>query len=204
MRTDIIPMLPDVRHKLFEEFHNTLNDPSNQGGEIRGAFAYATLGGVQNFVEKLSSGSGWNSARKRLLVGIHNAITEPAALRDLRKIERAEIRTYVPGGKLKLSVFGMTPVFHPKVLAFVSSRGLIAIQVGSPNLTGAAIGDKPKNYEFALSLSAENVSSLDTKGKFDHWWTTIWRSSRITDNRFIRQYAKLRQQLFDNNPTLRS
>lgn len=204
MRTEIIPVSPDVRHELFEGFHNALNDPSNQGGEIRGAFAYATSDGVRNLIDRLSSGSGWNSASKRLLVGVHNAITEPAAMRELRKIEQAEIRTFVPGGKLTPRALAMAPVFHPKVLALMSSRGLVAIQAGSPNLSKAAIGQKPTNYEFALSLSAINASPLDTGGEFDNWWTNIWNRSRVTDNKFIQQYAKLRQHLLDKNPILRT
>lgn len=204
MRTDIVPVFPNDRHELFHAFISALDEPSSQGGEVRGAFAYATLAGVRRFIDLVSSASGWSSAKKRMLVGVHNAITEPAALRELRSVERAEVRTFVPGRKLTQRAFAMPPVFHPKVLALVTDRGLIAIQAGSPNLTDSAIGESPSNYELALSTLSAGASSLDTQGKFDNWWTKLWAASRVVDNRFIQQYAHLRQQLLDANPILRA
>ena len=204
MRSDIVPVSPDAPHELFDAFVSALNAPSSHGAEVRGAFAYATVGGVQQFINLISSASGWSSAKKRILVGVHNAITEPAALGVLRDIARTEVRAFVPGDKLTLRAFTMTPVFHPKVLALVTSHGLIAIQAGSPNLTSAAIGERPTNYELALSTLAATSSSIDAQGRFDDWWMELWDRSRAVDARFIRQYARLRQQILDSNPILRA
>ncbi len=204
MEFDILPVSPNAQHKLFEAFVSALDKPSVQDIEIRGAFAYATIGGIQKFTNTFSSASGWNSAKKRILVGVHNAITEPAGLNELRNLERTEVRAFVPGGRLELRAFAMTPVFHPKVLALVTHQGLVAIQAGSPNLTSAAIGDRPTNYELAVSTLAADAASLDGDGRFDSWWADLWDASRVVNRRFIRQYAQVRQQILDNNPILRS
>ena len=98
MRFDILPVVPNAPHDLFEAFVSALDELSSQGAEIRGAFAYASVGGVRQFINRVSLAQGWNSAKKRILVGVHNAITEPAALSLLRNVERTEVR-YVCTGK---------------------------------------------------------------------------------------------------------
>ena len=203
MISDIVTIFPNAPHKLFDTFVSGLDALSSHDAEVRGAFAYATVGGVHQFINLISSAGGWNSVKKRILVGVHNAITEPAALGVLRGIERTKVRAFVPGGKLILRALTMTPVFHPKVLALVTSDGLIAIQAGSPNLSSAAMGERPSNYELALSTLATDGSSLDVQGRFENWWTELWEHSRDVDARFIRQYAGLRQQMLNNNPILR-
>lgn len=203
MLSDIVPIFPNTPHKLFDTFASGLDGLSSDDAEVRGAFAYATIGGVQQLINLISSACGWKSVKKRILVGVHNAITEPAALGVLRDIERTEVRAFVPGRKLILRAFTMTPVFHPKVLALVTSDGLQAIQAGSPNLSSAAMGETPSNYELAMSILASDGSSLDAHGRFENWWTELWERSRPVDWRFIRQYARLRQQMLNNNPVLR-
>ena len=204
MKFDIVPVFPNAPHDLFDAFVSALDEPSTQDAEVRAAFAYATVGGVKQFINTLSSARGWNSAKKRILVGVHNAITEPAGLNELRSVERTQIRAFVPGRRLTHRAFAMTPVFHPKVLALVTNYGLTAIQAGSANLTSAAIGKSPSNYELALSTLAADASSLDAQGKFDNWWVSLWDASRVVDRRFIRQYARLRQQVLEDNPILRT
>ena len=202
MRGDIRAVFPNTPHELFEEFVSALDDPSNRNPEIRGAFAYATRGGVQQFVNLIGAARQWRSAKKRLVVGIHNAITEPQALSMLHNVERTELRAFVPGRVLTHAAFTIAPVFHPKVVALVTDYGLAAIQAGSPNLTSAAIGERPKNYELTTSGFATDASSLDTEGKFEEWWEEVWRASRKVNDRFVRQYARLRDQVIKENPIL--
>ena len=128
----------------------------------------------------------------------------PRGLTSYAVSERTQIRAFVPGRRLTHRAFAMTPVFHPKVLALVTNYGLTAIQAGSANLTSAAIGKSPSNYELALSTLAADASSLDAQGKFDNWWVSLWDASRVVDRRFIRQYARLRQQVLEGNPILRT
>ena len=127
-----------------------------------------------------------------------------AALGVLRNIERTEVRAFVPGRRLEDRAIVTPPVFHPKVLALVTNHGLIAIQAGSPNLTSAAIGERPTNYELALSTLSTDATSLDTQGRFNNWWVELWEASRVVDKRFIQSYAKLRQRILDSNPILRA
>ena len=186
-----MPVFPNAPHELFEAFVSALDKPSTQDAEVRGAFAYATVGGIQQFINAISPARGWNMAKKRIIVGVHNAITEPAGLNELRNIERTEVRAFVPGRRLTRRAFARTPVFHPKVLALVTNHGLTAIQAGSANLTSAAMGERPTNYELALSSLASDAASLDNHGKFESWWGTLWDSSRVVDRSFIRAIRAL-------------
>ena len=202
MTTEVIPVYAGFPHSLFDTFTNALDTSADPTVEVRAAYAYATVGGVQKLIDRVGKAERWNSTQKRVLVGVHNAVTEPAALEILRNIKRAEVRAFVPGGKLKQGVFASAPVFHPKVLALVTSVGLSAIQAGSPNLTSAAVGERPTNYELALSTIAVDGSSLDDPGDFEQWWTYLWDNSRPVNRPFIRRYAGLRQQVLDLNPIL--
>ncbi len=204
MRFDIVPIKPNASHDLFKALVNALDEPSNQGAEVRAAFAYATVGGIHQLIDTLSTAKGWKSAKKQIMVGVHNGITEPAGLNELRGLERTQIRAFVPGRRLTWRAFAMTPVFHPKVLALVTNHGLTAIQAGSANLTSAAMGVSPTNYELVLSTFAAPAASLDAQGKFDSWWMDLWDASRVVNWRFIMQYARLRQQVLEANPILRT
>lgn len=204
MRCVISPVVPGTPHSLFESFIGALDDPSNRNPEIRGAFAYATRAGVHQFLSQLGAATRWDSAKKRLLVGLHNAITEPEALCTLRAVGRAQVRAFVPRRSLTLESLTIVPVFHPKVLALVTRDGLTAIQAGSPNLTYAAIGRMPKNYELAITTVTTNAYSLDYEEGFEQWWQGLWRASRVVNEAFIHQYARLREQALNDNPILRA
>ena len=202
MTTEVISVYADVPHSLFDTFTNALDSSADPNVEVRAAYAYATVGGVQKLIDRIGTARRWNVAQKRVLVGVHSGITEPAALEILRTMKLAEVRAFVPGGRLTQRAFASTPVFHPKVLALVTNAGLTAIQAGSPNLTSAAVGERPTNYELALSTIADNGFSLDNRGDFERWWTHLWDNSRPVNRRFIRRYAGLRQQVLDLNPIL--
>ena len=188
---------------LFGELTTLLEDANSETTEVWAAFAYATTAGVRSFLNAIGNANSWPTVRKRFIVGVHNAITEPAALRELREIQRIEVRAFVPGGRLTESAFGRKPLFHPKMIAIWDSGNLVAIHAGSPNLTLAAIGHSPSNYEMAVSVVAMDDASIGSGASFDEWWDEVWQESRKVDAGFIRSYARARKGVIDANPILR-
>jgi len=148
----------------------------------------------------------WDYVPKRFIIGVHHAITEPAALSSLCRLPKAEVRAFVPRGRLSLASFDATPVFHPKVLAVSAQQGqrLTLLQAGSMNMTAAAVSASPQNYEFAIGLVAEGGIVREHAQRFEEWWSAIWSASQRIDSRFVNRYAALREQALEENPLLRS
>ena len=200
----LLPVAPDRPHELFDRFAEALGNTFSRDAEVRAAFAYATFSGVDEFLNVIAAAQNWQAVRKRILVGVHNAITEPAALEELRGLDRVEVRAFVPGGRLRETTFAMKPVFHPKVIALEENQTLKAIQAGSSNLTAAAIGSPAANYEMGMYASATDTAELDADNSFAAWWTPLWNASRIVDRRFVLRYAELRRGVLDRNPIVRA
>ena len=97
----------------------------------------------------------------RLLVRLHNAFTEPERFVPITScLVKLRIIHYLPERRLPSEAFTNGAKFQPPgVLVLVIRNGLTTIQVGSPNLTAATIGMRPKNYELAFSAIAGNASS---------------------------------------------
>ena len=206
MKAHIAPVTAQNPHDLFESFAETLESVRDTDALVRAGFAYATLGGVQQFISHVDAIGNWEGIRKEFMIGIHHAITEPSALENLRRITHSQVRVYVPGRRLGATALVAKPVFHPKVLAISTEDGgnLRMVQTGSTNMTSSAIGCRPQNYEFSLAILAESDASLDQNSRFDTWWLSLWAESRRVDRRFIRNYAELRKRVLDQNPILRS
>ena len=206
MKPHIIPVEPQQQHQVFRLLTQQLCGSGKIDLQLRGAFAYATLGGVHALADEVAHLPIWGSTAKKFVIGVHHAITEPAALGKLCELPEAEVRAFVPGGRLSLSCFDASPVFHPKVLALsrVTGRRLTLLQAGSMNMTASALGAAPQNFEFALGLSAESGLAAAHALRFERWWSKIWSSSQRVDPSFLDRYAKLRETTLDANPILRS
>lgn len=204
MEFRILPVAPDVPHELFQDFTEALQDTRDLDDEVRAAFAYVTYSGIDEFLKAVSESGHWDDATKRILTGVHNAITEPGALERLRNLDRAEVRAFIPGGRLTSGSFAAKPVFHPKVIALTSGKQVKAIQAGSANLSAAAIGTNARNYELATYASSSNDQEIDPDSRFFGWWTALWDASRVVDRRFIRSYADLRREVLERNPMVRA
>lgn len=204
MHTHIAPVSPGSPHELFDSFDQALGASSNDARFLAG-FAYATLEGVHRFISHAEITNAWGPISKRFVIGIHHGITEPSALDFLRGVNKSEVRIFIPGGKLTTQALVATPVFHPKVFALTSSNTKVVrfLQVGSANLTSAAISDLPKNYEVAIALRAGGQASLGATLKFTNWWSKIWTESRAVDKNLIARYADVRLKVLDQNPILR-
>lgn len=204
MEFRILPVAPNFPHELFHDFTEVLRDTKEFDTEIRAAFAYATYRGIDEFLKAVRKSGNWDETSKFILTGVHNAITEPSALEVLRKLERTEVRAFIPGRRLTSGSFSAKPVFHPKVLALTSGEALQAIQAGSANLSAAAIGTEAGNYELATYAGSSKAAELDPDSRFLGWWTEVWDASRVVDRRFIRKYADLRQEALERNPIVRA
>ncbi len=206
MKVRLVPVAAEKPHHFFELLAYSLDAANADNAIVRGGFAYASLGGVQRFLSIVESKESWRHVRKEFLIGIHHAISEPSALETLRKVPHAQVRAFVPRGRLSIGVFDAMPVFHPKVLAISGADGgrVSFLQAGSANMTVSAIGAQPKNYEFSVACQAEGPESVDSKDDFNTWWSAVWDQSREVDRDFIRQYAKLRHGVLEQNPILRS
>lgn len=93
--------------------------------------------------------------------------------------------------------------FHGKVIASGDTGGsrVSAIFVGSMNLTGAALGSVPMNYEAALALTGRTLTR-DLVNTFNAWWQRAWNESLDTSLTLIDAYARARESALENNPDL--
>ena len=164
-------------------------------------FAYATTKGADTLVRALDSGP-WKQIEKRFVIGVHQGITEPKALRFLSSQSNLDVRAYVPGGKLTHVSLFATPLFHPKAMLFRAGKGPIGelLVVSSANLTGNAIGANPKNFECGLVISSNPDGPIAKQ--FSDWWKKIWNKSQQVDPKFIDRYSALRLGTFERNPDL--
>lgn len=172
---------------------------------IRGGFAYATLGGVQQFCTQANSGPVWERIEKEFIIGLHQAITEPSALLALANLSHCTVKVFTPRNRLSLATFSDSPVFHPKVIALCTGAGgnLRFIQAGSANLTSAALASPSSNIEFGLGIASAGSEVIDLERHFGTWWDSLWTQSRTIDEDFIKKYAALRALVLDENPLLR-
>jgi len=164
-------------------------------------FAYATTRGVNTLISALDC-SAWTNIEKRFLIGVHQGITEPQALRMLCSQPKSSLRAYVPGHKLTQAALFATPLYHPKTMLFREGKGpnRELFIVSSANLTGGAIGPNSRNYECGQVTSLEAHSSIGQE--FSGWWAGIWSGSRDVDTKFIDQYSSIRISSFKKNPDL--
>lgn len=205
MSTHIFPITAGVPNALLDPFGQAVGAANARDGRLLSGFAYATLGGVRDFVSHLEGRPPWKPISKQFVIGIHNGITEPAALELLRTLNRSEVRVFIPNGTLNRQALVATPLFHPKVFAVTSVKtGKVTfLQAGSANLTSSALANVPRNYEFSIGLSADGSSSIDSHSSFGKWWSRLWIHSRVVNKSLIERYADLRLKVLEQNPILR-
>lgn len=203
MRFELSCITPGASHQLLRGVAEALASFA-EPLLLRAGFAFVTLAGVERFIEEVGSIHSWSATQKRFVVGLHDGITEPSALERLRKLKAAQVRIFIPGGQLRAVALIGRPLFHPKVIAIsaLNAPKLLFLQAGSANMTKAAMGAEPSNYEFAISLSRSHEVSID-KQAFEQWWSAIWSASRPLDRAILESYAELRRSLLTHNPVLR-
>jgi hypothetical protein len=206
MSAQLVPVAPDRRNATFAGLRAAFEArTSGQTSSLVVGIAYATRGGVDALIKNLRTVSAWSVVRKRIVVGVHQGITEPAAFELLGSIPNSEVRAYIPGGSLSAGALVKAPIFHPKFMALTdaSFENIEYIQVGSANLSVGASGNRPRNFELAIAMETGGLLSARSRRECATWWSGVWTSSKNVDAKFVTAYAQLRLQVIDRNPIIR-
>jgi len=138
--------------------------------------AYVSVAGVRALLQALDnrrlSNSSW-------LVGLDDALTQPAAIRLLMGLQSSRLRV----GTLASSVLR----FHPKVLYFETSQDSkrALLMVGSANLTSAALGG---NAEAVVFLQTESLADSRFCSRV---WRELWSQGHSPTEDEIKRYERL-------------
>lgn len=176
-------------------------DADGVSWRARMGFAYISESGVDALLASAHSIPSWTQTEKKWVCGIHQAVTEPSAIERLVTLQNSSVRVFVPGGSLNANALVTAPRFHAKVMSLDCSGTPRLLLAGSANLTSAAFGLTPRNYEAGIVLH----SSLITRplaSAFDHWWSEVWAKSVAATSEIIDSYARLRAQYLKRNPDL--
>lgn len=139
------------------------------------AVAYATLSGL----DELEKALGGFASTSRWLIGLDDAISQPAALDRIMA---------TPGATLKVASFSKQGRrYHPKVYRLWSSADAAAgfMAVGSGNLTRHGLIE---NGEAGVFLSAETAADAQS---LEHSWGRIWAMGNLPTPKDLTDY-KLR------------
>lgn len=160
----------------------------------RHAFAYISLHGIAALIHPLMANSVYARARKEWVVGLHNGVTEPAALDDLAAMANTTVRVYSASGRIDRRALHAQEKMHAKVICLMRSGGSLSIS-GSANLTGAALSTRCSNYECVSSLELDRRRS----SLFNSWYSRMWRESIPVTSKVITQYSGLRKDFLSRH-----
>jgi hypothetical protein len=171
---------------------------------IRLGFALAKRSGVDALQSAVTDERSWNRARKEWLIGTQFALTEPEALHQLRDIQSSFVRLHGwrhASGPSRRTLFGVGS-FHGKVIAAgeTDATRVRSLLIGSANLTGAALGSVPMNYEAGIAVNGAVPRSLIVP--FNDWWRRAWTESIELTHALIDEYARAREDVLAENPDL--
>lgn len=172
---------------------------------IRLGFALAKRSGVDALQSAVTDVHSWNHARKEWLIGTQFALTEPEALHQLSDMQSSFVRLHGwrhASAPSRRAMFGVG-CFHGKVIAAggADAKRVRSLFVGSNNLTGAAMGSVPMNYEAAIAVSGSVPRTLLVP--FNDWWRRAWAESIELTHALIDEYALARKDVLAENPDLR-
>jgi hypothetical protein len=172
---------------------------------IRLGFALAKESGVDALASALPDESEWNRARKEWLIGSQFALTEPEALHRLCDMPTSVVRLHgwrPASAPNRQAMFGVGS-FHGKVVAAGGTNvsRVTALFVGSANLTGAALGSVPMNYEATVTLTSGTVAR-SIISPFNDWWKRAWHESVELSHLLVDEYARARAIVLEQNPDL--
>ena len=172
---------------------------------MRLGFPYVSSAGLEALMRELDACEIWEQGDKFWLVGIHQGVTEPAALRRLGGLAASEVRVFSATGDMSQRALRGRPMFHAKVVgvepppARKQPAPLEALIVSSANLTGAAIGSRHTNYEAGAVL--HDLGDV-TSTAWYNWWRSAWDAAIPLSNNLIDRYAELREAFIRSNPVI--
>lgn len=152
----------------------------DKAADVSIAVAFITEKGLSEILPRLSKSA--RDGRVRVLTGLYQSVTEPAALRTLCRLqlqtaERLEVRLSTETG------------FHRK-LYLVRGKRQTSLVVGSSNLTGEGLLSSGE-LNLALSMANGSLNSREALRVFDMDW--VHRSVPATPER-IKRYEAYRQK----------
>jgi hypothetical protein len=172
---------------------------------LRGAFAYASVGGAQLAAWGIRNVSGnWEAMEKRWLISLDWGHTDPDALEFLASLPRSSVRIPNADVVLRRNLVPAT-CFHPKTAIFDRGRvtAPVAIVVGSANLTvsGLETGHEHAAAAIWLSgrLSRDAAAQLAAMAEQGRHADRVWRTAdRLTPAR-LADYARRRRRIRSRN-----
>ncbi|WP_146228140.1 phospholipase D family protein [Micromonospora sp. S4605] len=176
---------------------------SHAGGRacVRAGFAYVTRSGATDLIGAMELSPQWRGARKRWLVGVHHAISEPAAIDALAALPNSQVRLAVCGESIRAAIIGRS-IFHAKVVAvgFSGTSKISSIFAGSANLTSSAMGTSARNYEAGLFWGAKVPKS--EAQTFNQWWDMAWSQALRATSANLDTYISERERFLRSNPDI--
>lgn len=141
------------------------------------AVAYATRQGLKALRRVLGA---WPQV-SRWVIGLDDAITQPAAIDDLIELVGAEVR---------LAQLSPARRFHPKLYRFWSSADALKslLLIGSGNMTQNGL---QVNGEAAVLLESENLA--DTR-RMEAIWQELWDLGRPHKEFDLKKYKELHKR----------
>lgn len=186
---------PDLRAVLRKAY-----ETHDHEWQARFGFAYASESGLEVLLGALEGIESWATTSKRWILGLHQGITEPAAIQRIGSLENSQVRLFIPGERLTLESLLIGPRFHAKTVCIDRSPNhiLTCLLTGSANLTAAALADAARNYEAGIALYS-GLIPRNLGVAFNHWWEDAWNASTEVSEAIISQYIKLRDEFLRRN-----
>ena len=197
----LFPSGPDTPPNYAEKIFEVL-DKIEGPHRTRSVFPYVTKGGISKYCVD-SSGNDWRtSCDSEWIIGLNQGITHPEALQELSSHRNIHPRLFIPRGSISKESLSRPPHIHAKITSIESEtnpdqRHLI---VTSANVTNAALGPNPTNYEMGTLLSSTESLTEDSLNAFDSWWNDIWSQSIDVSDNLIDDYENVKADLAEDQP----
>ena len=182
---------------------NKLLGGSTATTRLRIGCPFVSLAGIESLTAPISPASRWEAPVKHWLIGLHQGITEPAALRHVLGTTNSVTRIFTRGRKFDSQALSGVPIFHAKVIALEAGDGatkrLDSVLVSSANITRSAIGSDPLTSNFEAGAILKTFSRVE-ETKWKSWWQHAWNQCIPLTEVLIDRYEGLRSKFLEQNP----
>jgi len=162
---------------------------------VQCAFAYISLAGLRESIGPLLQQNAHRDIAKKWVIGIHNGITEPAAIEVLTRHPNSTVRIYSPTRGISSAALFSGEKLHAKALCLTGNGSHLFI-LGSANLTRAAIGRHSINYEAGALLKTGDRAMY---AAYNGWFRTLWGESIVASSAIIDKYSQVRERFLRDN-----
>lgn len=143
------------------------------------AVAYATTSGIPHLMDAI----GGEVPVSRWVIGIDDAVSQPAAIEQINEI---------PGAEIRLASRGPRNRFHPKIYQLWSSNHpeICISYVGSGNFTSNGL---QRNAEAGVVLIAESAEETEAiRGQWQSFWDLGYPLTPLSLERYREAYDAVR------------